>query len=387
MHGFKSTLAGLVLGVSLALIFSCGSSDNFISRDNAKTLKNGGNNVKTDTVYFLLDNSGSMAEQYKNQQKSTAARKVLYRLNRAFPDDTNAGLRGFGENFFGFESTKLLYGITKFCGWDFGNAVKDLGSPRGAGNMESALRAAGEDIKNLSGRIALVILSDGKLENGDPIAAAAALKEQLGPRLCIYTIQLGNDQKGGEILGKIVDAGRCGTAVNAENLESGENAGAYVKNLFRSVNIAEQPKPDAAIAIAGKKSMSEAKPEITEKPRKKVKTGRIFLRLQVRFDNGKADIKPVYADEIKKVADFMKQYPDIKVAIEGHTDSLGQLSMNMRLSRQRADAVIKELVEQYGIDGSRIKAVGYGPKRPIASNATEKGREKNRRVEARRVSG
>ncbi len=78
----------------------------------------------------------------------------------------------------------------------------------------------------------------------------------------------------------------------------------------------------------------------------------------------------------------MKQYPEIKVAIEGHSDSLGKTSANIMLSRQRAEAVMKELIETYGIDSSRVKAVGYGPRRPIAKNSTEKGREKNRRVEA-----
>lgn len=112
----------------------------------------------------------------------------------------------------------------------------------------------------------------------------------------------------------------------------------------------------------------------------------MFLRLQIRFESGKFDINPVYSDEIRKVADLMKQYPEIKVAIEGHTDSLGKMSDNMLLSRRRAQAVMKELVDSHGIDRSRIRAVGYGPKRPIAKNSTEKGRERNRRVEARRIS-
>jgi len=385
MHGLTFRLSALILGFCLVLISACGFSDKSICRDDITALNNGANNVKAETVYIVLDNSGSMGEQYKNQQKTAAARKILYRLNRVFPDRMNAGLRSFGEDYFGFESTKLDYGIAKFCCWDFGKAVQSLGAARGSGNLESALRAAGEDIKNQPGRIALIILSDGKQTKGDPVKAVADLKAQLGPRLCIHAVQLGNDRNGAEMLSRISSAGQCGSAVNADNLRTEDSIKSFFNNLFPAIKKSGMPKSDRIISEE-KKIVPETKPDAREKSRKKVKSGKVFLRLQVLFDNGKADIKPVYFDEIKKVADFMKQYPDIKVAIEGHTDSLGKLSMNMRLSRQRAEAVIQELVEKHGIESSRIKAVGYGPKRPIASNATEKGRGKNRRVEARRVS-
>jgi len=385
MHEAKCSLFTLILCLSLALISSCGS-DSYIGRDYKTTLKNGSNSTKTDTVYFLLDNSGSMGELYKNQEKILSAKKVLYRFNRVFPDHINVGMRSFGVNIFGFQATELDYGITKFCCWDFGKAVRSLYSPRGTGNMEAALRATGDDMKGLQGRIALIILSDGESSGGNPVAAASDLKALLGPRLCIYTVQLGNNKKGGEILGRIADVSNCGAAVKADMLETEDNARAYLKKMFPSPKAAEQLKPTNAASLQEQKNIPGAKSEIREKHKGKGKSRGVFLRLQIRYESGKADIKPIYAGEIKKVADFMKQYPEIKVAIEGHADSLGKFSENMMLSRQRAEAVMKELIETYGIDISRVKAVGYGPKRPIAKNSTEKGREKNRRVEARRIS-
>ena len=78
----------------------------------------------------------------------------------------------------------------------------------------------------------------------------------------------------------------------------------------------------------------------------------------------------------------MKNYPDLKVVIEGHTDNVGKAAYNKKLSQERADAVKKYIVEEAGINANRIKAQGFGKDKPIASNKTKKGRQQNRRVEA-----
>jgi OOP family OmpA-OmpF porin len=77
----------------------------------------------------------------------------------------------------------------------------------------------------------------------------------------------------------------------------------------------------------------------------------------------------------------MKDYPDLNVVIEGHTDSVGTAAYNKKLSQRRAEAIKKYMVES-GIDTNRLKAQGFGMDNPIASNKTEEGRQQNRRVEA-----
>jgi len=106
------------------------------------------------------------------------------------------------------------------------------------------------------------------------------------------------------------------------------------------------------------------------------------VRLNIEFDFDKADIRPRYHDELKKVGDFMNKYPDVNMALEGHTDSIGTEEYNQRLSQRRVDNVKKYIVEKFNIDGKRIKAIGYGETKPIADNNTEEGRQRNRRVEA-----
>jgi OOP family OmpA-OmpF porin len=104
--------------------------------------------------------------------------------------------------------------------------------------------------------------------------------------------------------------------------------------------------------------------------------------LDIKFRTNKADIQPQYHAELAKFADVMKKHPDLKVAIEGHTDNVGGAPFNQKLSQRRADSVKRYMTAKCGIEGSRLKAVGYGLTKPIASNATTAGRAKNRRVEA-----
>ncbi|MBJ6725401.1 OmpA family protein [Geomesophilobacter sediminis] len=109
---------------------------------------------------------------------------------------------------------------------------------------------------------------------------------------------------------------------------------------------------------------------------------RLCVSLVIDFDPGQAAIKPQYNDEIAKLADYMRRYPTTTALIEGHTDNVGGYDYNMKLSQKRADAVVNYLVDNFGIDRSRLSAKGYGYTRRIAYNDTEEGRQKNRRINA-----
>ena len=109
---------------------------------------------------------------------------------------------------------------------------------------------------------------------------------------------------------------------------------------------------------------------------------KVTINLNVLFDFDKSDIKPKFHDEIKRVADYMNAYPWEKATLEGHTDSKGTDAYNEKLSQRRVDAVMKYLVEKFGISADRLKAVGYGESKPIATNDTDEGRQLNRRVQA-----
>ncbi|SBS33485.1 Outer membrane porin F precursor [Marinomonas aquimarina] len=106
------------------------------------------------------------------------------------------------------------------------------------------------------------------------------------------------------------------------------------------------------------------------------------MNLEVLFDTDKYIIKSYYNSEIQELVDFMNEHPDSTVVIEGHTDSVGSDEYNEVLSRNRANAVVAMLIDEYGIDQERVSGVGYGESRPIASNESAMGRQQNRRVMA-----
>ena len=108
----------------------------------------------------------------------------------------------------------------------------------------------------------------------------------------------------------------------------------------------------------------------------------VRVELDVKFDFDKAQVKDDSYGDIKNLADFMNQYPQTTTVVEGHTDSVGTDAYNQGLSERRANAVREVLVNQYGVSGDRVNAVGYGEARPVADNATDSGRAINRRVEA-----
>ncbi|MHA2612169.1 MAG: OmpA family protein [bacterium JZ-2024 1] len=110
------------------------------------------------------------------------------------------------------------------------------------------------------------------------------------------------------------------------------------------------------------------------------KTGHVAI-YGIYFDFDKADIKPESEPALKEIAKFLRENPQVKLYVVGHTDNVGNFEYNMELSRRRAEAVVKELTEKYGIAKERLKAYGVGPLAPVASNETEEGRGKNRRVE------
>ena len=108
----------------------------------------------------------------------------------------------------------------------------------------------------------------------------------------------------------------------------------------------------------------------------------VTIALNVEFDTNSAVVKEKYHSEIQRVADFMKTYPKTTAVIEGHTDNIASAEYNQKLSQSRANSVRQYLIDKFGVKASRLSAVGYGMTKPIASNDTEEGRQKNRRVQA-----
>ena len=100
----------------------------------------------------------------------------------------------------------------------------------------------------------------------------------------------------------------------------------------------------------------------------------------VLFDFDSANLKPGAREKVARIAEILRSHPDLKIQVEGHTDSVGTDSYNLRLSERRADSVRGGLVQQ-GINRDVVGTAGFGESKPVATNGTAEGRQQNRRVE------
>lgn len=149
-----------------------------------------------------------------------------------------------------------------------------------------------------------------------------------------------------------------------EGIDMAKKAAEMAKNLC-------PPKPTPAPTPAPTPT-----PEVKkEEPAKEI----VVIKI-VNFDFDKSNIKKQYVTELEMAAGIIKKYPDATIVIDGHTDSVGTATYNMRLSMRRANAV-KDYLVMKGVKAERIKVEGYGYSRPVATNETDAGRAQNRRAE------
>ncbi|MDZ7805337.1 OmpA family protein [Thiohalophilus sp.] len=120
--------------------------------------------------------------------------------------------------------------------------------------------------------------------------------------------------------------------------------------------------------------------ELKELNARETERGMVITLGDVLFDTSKAELRDSSINSLKKLADFLKAYPERTAVIEGYTDSTGESSFNQSLSEKRAMAVRDSLLNM-GVDRNRISTRGFGEANPVATNTTAAGRQSNRRVE------
>jgi outer membrane protein OmpA-like peptidoglycan-associated protein len=180
-----------------------------------------------------------------------------------------------------------------------------------------------------------------------------------------------------------IAAARIGESVARAEINNAELERTRVLENVRAQQ-AEAARQDAEEARMQADMASERADELQEEladlKAQETERGIVLTLGDVLFDTGEAQLKPGANSTIQRLAEFLSDYPDRRLLIEGHTDSRGSDAFNQELSQRRADAVRSALL-QAGVPAERIRAQGLGEQFPVASNETTAGRQENRRVE------
>ena len=404
--------------------------------------------LKTQNVVIVMDASSSMAEGYGQYRKFDIATATVGNLIKTMPENVGikSALRSFGHNpKLSSDSTLALYEMGNFSRSGMTGALAKIAASGGPSPLCKAIAGAGADLKGATGKSALIVVTDGEDLGKEPILAATALKAEFKDALCIYPILVGDNSSGKDLMGKLAKIGGCGVAVNANDLASGASMNDYVSDIFvgeildsdgdgvadamdkcpgtpagTSVDAYGCPLDSDGDGVADNMDECSGTPAGTKVDAygcpldsdgdgvadaidqcpgtpagKKVDAygcAHSVLKTSagswtfhdIGFNVGKADLTPSSHGVLDDIAAALNARPQLKVIVEGHTDSTGTRAVNMRLSEKRAQSVVDYLVGK-GVSRSRLSAKGCGPDRPIADNGTKAGRAKNRRVQFTKV--
>lgn len=337
-----------------------------------------------DSAVFLLD----VSETCSSKKLVDETKAISQSMNKKFPDYVkSAGAEIFGN--LHIPQVEWLAPVKDYDKSGLDSALSGLKKGDGATPMGYGLKELPPGLDKAQGKKALIIISDG-LDNGAscPVSEVKALKAKYGANLCVFTIQLGNKPSGEKLLAELVKAGECGKASKASDVTSDSGAQALVDVIFppETVVVAPPPPPpvktpDKCAADADNDGANDCVDKCPGTPKgAKVNDLGCWVIGSVLFDIDKSLIHVEYDPELDNVVEVLNKNPDMKITIDGHTDSTGTAKYNKALSIKRSDAIRDYLVNK-GIDKKRLDVEGYGLTRPIASNKTKEGRAKNRRVE------
>jgi len=356
--------AGWLAATLFFLLFvgGCASQQHLsqVSPFQAKPLAKDMWQLKTENLIFILDASSSMLEKFNGIDKFTIGRSVVVNFNQTMPDlSFKTALRSFGHSdAFSDKSTVLSYGLREYSRSGITDALMKIIPAGGPSPMEKAFSAAAEDLISAQGKIAIVVISDGKDMDKAPLEAARELKTLYGDRLCLYTILIGDNGPGRSLLSAITQVTGCWNPLSADEVASGPAMADFVATvLLRKV---EAPLP--AMSKAG-----------------------TWVFKDIKFEIDKDVLMSGSFPTLEEIVKILKFHAEISVEIQGHTDSTASFDHNLDLSKRRAHTVMQYLHSK-GIPASRMTAKGYGEIRPIDTNDTVKGRSNNRRVELKPIN-
>jgi len=456
----------LIVGTLVCMIVGCATQVPFKVHDLTPNVISGDYVQKVDHFIIILDISGSMAYFHQLQPKMNIARHITCGMNQTIPGNLklNVGVRIFGKGLWDFDSgTERVLGMTRYVKDDVDKLINQYKWPSGESHLSSALFEIKSDLKSLHGNTAVIIVSDGKDLEGDPLQAVKAIKKHFKDSIYIHTIHIGDNEPGKSMLQQIAKLGE-GEFRTQNDIMTGPPMAEFVKTVFlqkakdtdqdgvydhvdqcpdtlAGVKVSDigcpfdsdhdgiyneidqcpdTPKnikvnasgcpldtdadgvydyldecPDTetnqpvnekgCVVDSDKDGIPNDKDQCPDTPEgAKVNDDGCWIIRVFYFDTNKKEIKAKLLPYLEEIVNVLNRHPNLKLEIQGHTDSVGKESYNWKLSEKRAKSIMDYLI-QMKIPKDRLSITAYGPSMPAAPNSTAEGRRLNRRAEFRLI--
>jgi OmpA-OmpF porin, OOP family len=335
---------------------------------------------KVDNFVIVFDPSASMTTVYEASDGSTAdhtdymytkfkfAKQLVNCFNKTIPDlELVSLLTTFGYPVY----SRLDYGPEPYEQDEYARNLNKIFDADGASPLSPTLDDIGKNLFKLPGKKAVIIISDGEDMGKKEIIAAQELKTRYGDDICIYTIHIGNDKSGRQIMEKIAVAGKCGLSVKGDSLLSKAKMDELVTEIFLIKDSDQDGVPDI------KDDCPDTLPGL-----KVDENGcwKLVALGDVLFDFDKYNLKPEGIKVLNQVVALLKKHNFLDLHISGHTDNFGSMPYNIILSKNRVHSGLN-FIKNSGISPERLSISWHSFSIPVATNDNSAGRALNRRLE------
>lgn len=306
-----------------------------------------------DNFIILFDSSSSTEKPFRGTDtpKFQIAKSILKERTLFLPN------LGYNAGLYLYTPFKEIYPVQPYDRQKFAEAIDQLpNKASGPTLLMQALVKIEPVLQNLSGRTAVFIISDGNWAKFEGIKQPEQKTKELSAKYstCFYYLSIADNERYKRSLHNLAKSSECSRVIPFESyvdrLEYTSGALFVVKSTMRLETITDRKA--------------------------------VGLRIKnVEFSFDKTTVDRQYFSELDQVASFLNEHPKAYAVIDGYTDPSGDFEYNMRLSRRRTESVAEYLMYKHNIEENRLVMLWFGAVNPIASNDTEEGRQKNRRVE------
>jgi hypothetical protein len=367
----SSLLASMVIGSFALACVSPPPPTDTLDSTIVEAAENEG--VRVDNVVILLDSSGSM----KPNSIWGSTQNLAGSFVAGMPDgEYRAAVVTFGGD------KNQVSDLAAFDRDDVDTAVYENDLLGKSSDIATAIDDAAEQLAGREGNNVVVVFSDGVASmHGRDIGAATtiAAAQQLAAtgNVCFYAIQSGNHPTGSLLMKELAAVTPCGQHANASDLTTEDELHDFQRAMF-----IEEVTPKVAVFVdEDGDGVEDGSDQCLNTPKMaQVNEFGCWVLDSYAFDTNESEIVEAQFEQLDKVAKVLKMNPDLRVRIDGHTDSTGTAKFNQGLSERRASAV-RTYLEGAGIDPSRLETKGFGMTAPVASNDTPEGMAQNRRCQ------